>query len=221
MRVRAVLLPIVLGLGVILGWLGRGALEGERGRPARADDAAPAILDGRLERIERELALLRAELETARQPLVVPAGPPAPAGDRRPLGEQPTGDARVLAALAGLEERLDALAARATTESSAADQAALLERLKDPTRTIDWGAWDAVLSVWDRDRDEARRMLKLSSAEQVLERFGPPTDVWSNTSGITWQYGRHWDPALERYALEILLRIPAGYVTQLIVRENR
>ena len=94
----------------------------------------------------------------------------------------------------------------------------VLEAMQDPNHGIDWGAWQPILDLWEHDRAEARSKVKLMTEEQVLQRFGPPSDVWSNTQGITWQYARGVGADGQGHELEILLRIPNGYVTQLVVR---
>ena len=81
------------------------------------------------------------------------------------------------------------------------------------------GRLNAVMALWREDHDLARKEVKLLIDRQILERFGPPTDVWSNTNGITWQYARDFDPVTEKYGTDIILRMPNGYVTQLAVRE--
>ena len=56
-------------------------------------------------------------------------------------------------------------------------------------------------------------------ADELIERYGPPTDVWTNTNGLTWQYARV-DPVDPGKIQEVILRLPDGYVAQLAYRER-
>ena len=53
------------------------------------------------------------------------------------------------------------------------------------------------------------------------ERFGPPSDVLVNPNGLTWQYALPADGLTGVLPLEVILRIPDGYVVQLAVRDQR
>jgi len=219
MKARIALSLALVGLvsaGIVL--LGRSAGLGER-EHARPPEA-PAPDAARLERLEEELARLRravdelaGELRTSRSEVAA----------RVPRGASPAGEgltrAELQSELRALENRLASeLRAAADDRPSPSPTAEILERIKAPGASPDWAAWQPVIDLWNQDRDAARREVKLLCAEQVLERFGAPTDVWSNTNGITWQYARDLDPVLRTHGLEILLRIPDGYVTQLVIR---
>ena len=222
-----------------LAFLG-GLILGRRGEAVAVDPG----LDARLARMERDLAALHEVLSGTgarpghagpelEQPTVPrQAGAPAP----QPLDTAAAGDAdgarvadgaglaeaqveRLLAELRAMEFRLRSeLHGVAGTEDDVERTAALVERMRGTDAEVDWYAWDPILALWDADREAARAELKLMTAEEVIDRFGPPTDVWSNTNGITWQYARGYDALAEKYQDEIILRMPDGYVTQLAVR---
>lgn len=98
------------------------------------------------------------------------------------------------------------------------DERGVLDRIKDADRPADWAAWAPILALWRDDPGAARAEVKLLTDQEVLDRFGTPTDVWSVDQGITWQYARDKDPADASWGTEIILRVPKGYVTQLAVR---
>jgi len=189
--------------------------------PAGAGDTALVLR--RLDELQVELALLRASVGRLDVADVVR---PAPTTTRQPAmaGDPPTDtgtDAEALnAALARLENtfRLELEKTRELiTESGAAG---LVERIRSDRRHVDWAAWEDVIVVWKRDMDEARRMVKLMTADELIERYGPPTDVWTNTNGLTWQYARI-DPLDATKLQEVILRLPDGYVAQLHYRETK
>jgi hypothetical protein len=169
-------------------------------RGAVTPEGVREVDDGRLDRLEQELALLRSSVEDLTAAFR-DARMQSPPSQRVPAeGGAPATD-RILDELGAMEARLTNQLRNAQTDpSDAATVDALLGRIKAPDAFPD------------------RKEVKLLTAEQVLERFGAPTDVWSNTNGITWQYARDWDHVREKYELEIILRIPDGYVTQLAVR---
>lgn len=209
------------------------ALTASAGSSARPPLAAETGDGERLTRIEAQLAELRAAIEdlARRDARPGPGGPvrrdaAAPATDpaEDPAGESARGaeDEAWRLALAALETRLvDELAALRDGLRRDLDRELVPERIRDAGRAIDWGAWEEVVARWHEDPDRARREVKLLTADEVLERFGPPSDVLVNANGLTWQYARPVDPATGVRPLEIILRIPDGYVVQLAVRDRR
>jgi len=194
---------------------------------ARSDDATAAALEA----LAREVRELRAAFEARPAPVpspdespVEPAPPnPVPDGAPAEANRLPTDEAREardlvleLRALAAelrreLEATREALDERTTPDER-------IRRMREEGRAIDWAAWDEVLAVWRTSPTEAQAMVELLRPADLLERFGPPTDVWSNPLGLTWQYARDRDPATDAWRLEIILRLPEGYVTQMAVR---
>lgn len=170
-----------------------------------------------LQRTNRELAELRGVLRLA------PAErrPATPAGeDELPAVRIEPDDPATAAALAALERRL-LIELEATRELIRRETGAerLVERIRNARRDVDWTAWEDVIAAWRRDPEEARRMVKLLTVDELLERYGPPTNVWSNTNGLTWQYQRT-HPLEPTRVQELILRVPAGYVAQLAYRET-
>ena len=213
---RTLFLSLALGAGFALGRMTAPAGRAVELRP-RTLERSPA---------KSELADLRAAIETLSAGASVRSTPaPAAALGRTSLPADPRTDARQpgspewLAAL----ERIESLVAtehertRAAVQSGSS-QASVLERVRNSKGVINWAAWQPILDLWHSDPDAARKELKLLSADRVLERFGPPTDIWTVSQGITWQYARDFDPVEESWGLEIILRVPDGYVTQLAVR---
>ena len=220
MQLRAIAL-FLLGLAV-------GLFAGPlfRDRVPQNDSSASSEQGELVSGLQRELSLLRRSIEERpeREELTAPITrePEAVSDtDRQPLQGPTTSNEEILAAIRALEAKLvsderDGAELEEGTIPLSSEE--LLERMKDPTRGIDWAAWDPIVNLWHQDKNEARKAVKLLTDEQVLERFGPPTDVWSNAQGITWQYARDWDPVRKKFGTDIILRIPDGYVTQLAVR---
>lgn len=204
---------------VAVGWLAVAAVAGfvvglavTRGAPARpsgAIEAAPTS-DPRLAAIASDLAAVRRQL--ALRAADAPASP-----ERRMLREDGTtsDDTPVLLALDSLQKHLDAELAelsRLITERETAQTR--LARMREEGRGIDWAALNALVATWRFDRDAAEKDVELLTAEQVLDRFGPPSRVYTNTNGLHWEYtgkgAGDWK--------QVILRVPDGYVTNLIVR---
>lgn len=181
-------------------------------RPSGAHDTS-AGGDPRLESIAQELAEIRRLLALRPAPV---AGESAPSG-RRALHEDGTAsdDAPTLAAIGALQERLDrefdalrhALHDRETAQQR-------LARLRDEGRGIDWAALNALVATWRFDKAAAEKEVELMTTETVLDRFGPPSRVWTNTNGIHWEYAGEGAGDWK----QVILRVPDGYVTNLIVR---
>jgi len=128
-----------------------------------------------------------------------------------------SGQGRELARLeASMHAEFEAL--RALIELG--ERHALVEAIRSDKRHVDWTAWEEVIEAWRRSPEEARKLVKLLTSDELIERFGPPSDVWANQLGLTWQYERQHplDPGLTQ---EIILRLPDGFVAQLAVRELR
>lgn len=227
------LLPVlVLLLAAGLTLLGVRWLRPEPGSPRDAATPSTSHLTERLDRIEAALERLALGLEGNTLPGPTGVRSPAPvlaatdgAGDpedeatRRAPATEPERTERLLAALLRMEDALRA--EHEHTRDTIREEAVrglAVARIRELGGEVAWHAWDPILELWDEDRDAARREVKLLTDVEVLDRFGPPTDVWSNTSGITWQYAKDLDPVTGEPGTEVILRMPAGYVTQLAVR---
>lgn len=124
-------------------------------------------------------------------------------------------DTPVLLALDSLQKHLDAELAelsRLITERETAQTR--LARMREEGRGIDWAALNALVATWRFDRDAAEKDVELLTAEQVLDRFGPPSRVYTNTNGLHWEYAGEGAGDWQ----QVILRVPDGYVTNLIVR---
>lgn len=190
-----------------------------------------AAVDLRLARVEAALADLREAIERLEVQSRVGLTSPRPEGARSPVdagGGSPDEPAQAGASgasgpdLAGLEVRLmDELARLREELRRDLDRELVPSRIRDAGLAIDWGAIEEVVALWHEDPEKARREVKLLTTGEVLARFGPPSDVLVNSNGLTWQYAMDPDPATGKRPLEIILRIPDGYVVQLAVRDQR
>lgn len=227
------MMPIVVGGVMALAGMGVGVAFALRQDPPPPAVASPehgsaelAAIERRLERIEAALGRLavRAPDDELQAPRTSPAGARRPATTPVDDASRPLAQSEIDQVLAALQRTEDALRRELQlTREVVGDEAVrgdTLERIRDEPRPIDWYAWDEILELWNEDPDLARKEVKLLTDEEVLDRFGTPTDVWSNTNGITWQYARDLDATTGKYATEVILRIPAGFVTQLAVRYN-
>jgi hypothetical protein len=218
-----------LAIGVFaaaFGFLYSESRRSPAGEPGPGPQALPGPQAELLsERIQVLIDLL-AERDTLARPASELDTPPSGAA-RDPLpsaGDAPDADllapdADLLKALARLEQvvREEARNTRTLLAPDSGERA-VLERIKDADRPADWAAWAPILALWRDDPEAARAAVKLLTDQEVLDRFGTPTDVWSVEQGITWQYARDKDPVDGGYGTEIILRVPKGYVTQLAVR---
>lgn len=181
-------------------------------RPSSAHDASVAD-DPRLESIAQELAEIRRQLALRPAPVAGAVVPP----ERRILHEDGTAtdDAPTLAAIEALQQHLDReidALRHAISDRETAQQR--LSRLRDEGRGIDWAALNALVATWRFDKSAAEKEVELMTTETVLERFGPPSRVWTNTNGIHWEYAGEGAGDWK----QVILRVPDGYVTNLIVR---
>ena len=220
-RTLALLFPLAVVLLGLAWWLGT------RSQASSTADDGTAL---RLDTIQRELAVLRravealAERDETVSPPVLREGAPRLPLTSSPVGDDalgaPIGDWRL--ALSSVETRLlDELAALREHLITELDRELVPTLIRDGAGEVNWGAWEEVVALWHEDPDRARADVKLLTAEEVLDRFGAPSDVFVNPNGLTWQYARDPDPTTGRPPLEIILRIPDGYVVQLVVRDER
>lgn len=155
---------------------------------ALTDNRADFVqLDGRLDALEDSIVVLASARETE-----VPLGPTM---------------AEVLAAVEELRRQVETQFAE--TRASISDASRGLRRLKEET---DWTAIEELLVRWDADEEEALRELRRLSGDALLERFGPPSDVWHRDKGLTWVYTQGHDPATGAFEQRLFLNLVGGYV---------
>ncbi len=177
--------------------------------PSRGRRQVPGSVELALEDLRREIEYLRGAVEELQ----------ADRGSRRESlnisGEGPSASNRDLAQL---ESTMRAEFESLRTLIGLGERHALVEAIRSDKRHVDWTAWEDVIATWKRDPEEARKMVKLLTSDELIKRFGPPTDVWANQLGLTWQYKRY-HPLDTELTQEIILRLPDGFVAQLAVRE--
>jgi hypothetical protein len=197
-------LAIVLGIALGLGLSSRAPA-----RPASAQ-GGPAVGEAQLEAIAIELGEIRRLLA------VVPPG--TVPTERRPVGEnagESTDASPVLGAIALLENNIGAqLAELRRLLEEVESPANRLARVRDEGRTIDWAALNSLVATWRYDKEAAEKEVELLSVERVIDRFGPPARVWTNSNGLHWEYAGEGAGDWK----QVILRVPDGYVTNLIVR---
>lgn len=229
MNVKAlhVLLAVSLLLAGGLVWV----LNHGSGRGPEAPTASTAGADLRLARIEAALAELREAIDRLEVRSTVGLIPPPAEGGRSPADAgddlankeaQPGVSGASGSDLAGLEVRLmDELARLREELRQDLDRELIPTRIREAGLAIDWGAIEEVVALWHEDPAKARSEVKLLTTGEVLARFGPPSDVLVNSNGLTWLYAMDPDPSTGKLPLEMILRIPDGYVVQLAVRDQR
>ena len=155
---------------------------------ALTDNRADFVqFDGRLDALEDSIVVLASARETE-----APVGPTM---------------AEVLAAVEELRAQVETQFAE--TRASIADASRGLRRLKEET---DWTAIEELLVRWDADEEEALRELRRLSGDALLERYGPPSDVWHRDKGLTWVYTQGHDPATGAFEQRLFLNLVGGYV---------
>lgn len=181
---------------------------GYEGSPEAASSDALALA---LRELGQEVSELRRAVEELQG---APLREPVDSGGTSDAAAR-SGQGRELARLeASMRAEFDAL--RSLIELG--ERHALVDAIRSDKRHADWTAWEEVIAAWRRSPEEARKLVKLLTSDELIDRFGPPTDVWANQLGLTWQYEREHplDPGLTQ---EIILRLPDGFVAQLAVRE--
>lgn len=190
----------------------------ERQRVAAGAGPVAVARDTAIEELRREVASLRTSIEDLRAELG--------RGPRRALDEpvEPPDSTSAVGISSRELARLEASMRSGFDELRAlielGERHALVDAIRSDKRHIDWTAWEEVIAAWRRDPKEARQMIKLLTSDELIDRFGPPTDVWANQMGLTWQYKRD-HPVEAGLTQEIILRLPDGFVAQLAVRELR
>jgi len=155
---------------------------------ALTDNRADFVqFDGRLDALEDSIVVLASARETE-----VPLGPTM---------------AEVLAAVEELRRQVETQFAE--TRASIADASRGLRRQKMET---DWTAIGELLVRWDADEEEALCELRRLSDDALLERYGPPSDVWHRDKGLTWVYTQGHDPETGVFEQRLFLNLVGGYV---------
>jgi len=171
--------------------------------PEPRESVSPQRDDGAL---ARELGALRMFLEKGEAPRLQPA-PPAAASRRLEGDPAPgvgVGDVdRLVAAIERLEQSLrdEHAALRLALADADAQEVAKHERRVE----IDWAAWNELWGVYQGDEKAARDRVRLLTVDQLLDRFGAPTEV---ASGM-WYY---YTPD-ESEPLNVQVQVVDGYVT--------
>jgi len=87
-------------------------------------------------------------------------------------------------------------------------------------RETDWAALEELAARWRLDPGSAANGVRLSSEAEVLRRFGPPTELWSDAKGTHWTWRRERDPATGAYRFEVYVRMDDGRATMVNVTER-
>jgi hypothetical protein len=156
-----------------------------------------------LSKIEDRLATLEARPEMRIARAVSP-----------PVGESPNAD-ELLNLISETSELKEALSALIQNLSAQSTQSLVDVRNENPTPK--WGELQNTISLWTQDQVKAQNELVMLSEKEVLLKFGAPTEVWSNNSGINWLYGSGLDPE-GGYQTEVWLLFLDGHVTVLGVK---
>jgi hypothetical protein len=183
-----------------------------RGTDRSSGDELQRVLD-RLDELGREVASL--DRGPSRELIPPPSLSP---GD---LGRVPAGEAGLDAAelrelvlsIESLRQRLDRTEAMWTTHAQAPADPLSLDELREDKHEVDWMECRNFIDDWKLDQAAAEENLKFTSDRDLMKRFGPPTEVWSNEKGVHWVYGEDYNELTETYETQIFLRLRDGYVT--------
>lgn len=182
-----------------------------------AGGGAPPVESGG--ELRASVEALRTEVAALRRLVEELGAAGAHAGRREPVDAAPERTpAELRDELARLEGTVRTGFAELRALIELGERHALVESIRSNRRDVDWTAWEEIIAAWNRDPEEARKAVKLLTSDELIERFGPPTDVWANQMGLTWQYERV-HPLNPDRTQEVILRLPDGYVAQLAVRE--
>ena len=92
-----------------------------------------------------------------------------------------------------------------------------LAELKEQNPDTKWNDLQNIIDLWHTDEESALEEMRLLSFEDVIRRYGAPTEMWSNEKGTNWIYGEGTDPA-GGYQTEVWLLFRDGFVTMLGVK---
>jgi hypothetical protein len=90
-----------------------------------------------------------------------------------------------------------------------------LTQARELRRDIEWNALLPIAQAMSRDSDQAKRAVRFLTPTELLERFGPPTEVYAarGSAAISWSYQREGMIEGEEAVLsEVTFRIQDGYV---------
>ena len=222
-----------IGLAMIGGLIGVFAIQAEQARAeaalaeahrARAigaehladhegasNDVSNDAIAAALRELGREVGALRQAVEELQG---APLREPVESGESDAASDRPALRRELADLEASMRSEFESL--RALIELG--ERHALVDAIRSDKRHIDWTAWEEVIAAWRRSPEEARKMVKLLTSDELIERFGPPTDIWANQMGLTWQYKRD-HPIDTELTQEAILRLPDGFVAQLAIRE--
>ena len=116
---------------------------------------------------------------------------------------------------AQLERREIKLASGAALQRT--PQLSSLHEVREEKKEVDWVECRNFISDWKADPESAKEDLVFKSDRELMQRFGPPTEVWSNEKGTHWVYGEDYNDLTEKYETEIFVRLRDGYVTLVAV----
>jgi len=155
---------------------------GRRGARRRLGELARAL--------ERVLPVLERTAAGAEHELVAPHGPAV----RSEVGAEPD-----RASLEDLVESLDALRVSLETESRRTQEllrsapvlggATLLETRRRHT-DVDWPALEQLEQSWRADPQATERAQRFSTARDLLEAYGPPTEIQAHDGVLKFRYKR-------------------------------
>lgn len=90
-----------------------------------------------------------------------------------------------------------------------------LTQARELRRDADWNALLPVAQAMSRDSEQAKKGVRFLTPAELLERFGPPGEVYSSqgSAAIHWNYRRAgFIDGEEAWLSEVTFRIQDGYV---------
>jgi hypothetical protein len=90
-----------------------------------------------------------------------------------------------------------------------------LTQARELRRESDWNALLPIAQAMSRDSEQAKRAVRFLTPTELLERFGPPDEVYAakGSAAISWNYRREGFLDGEEATLsEVTFRIQDGYV---------
>lgn len=167
--------------------------------------------------IERELHEIRATLDELRRSLALQTA--RPDANQREVAQRAPPENPELARLEQtLAEHAATLSELRTRASSATDRGVSLAERRQRSPEPNWNALNAWLDVARKDGNAERALVQLLTYEDVLERYGTPSDVrFDHEYGLTWWQYVRGEPDGDGQSE---VRIQFGFADGRVVRES-
>lgn len=134
----------------------------------------------------------------------------------RTLEASQAGDTAIASAdrLAAIEDALRDLQESMKRLESSESPLASLKREHPQTK---WSEVQKLRDSWQLNEQQTLEDTRMLMVQDVMARYGKPTEMWSNAEGLNWIYGEDKD-AEGRYQREVWLFFRDGFLTKMGVK---